>query len=943
MLLPIHSPQQGKLRVIGYISGSGKTLWKAYELQQQMDGTENGCPYEIVGVFSDNPNCQGVEYAKKEGIPWVAIDIKDFYAARNKPIANREVRAEYDKEALDKLEALQGDMILLAGYVWATTDAVLDRYTVVNVHPADLSIKEQGHRKYAGRDGVGDALRAGELYIASTSHIATKELDAGPILVISENIDVDYSLHSDEQERFRYYLNLVNEQGRFVGARTLLELALGNFAQNESNELYYKGKKVPNGIKITSWNENKPLWERETDMLVNARSVAVIGASQKPGIGRAVVENIVSYGYEGALYAVNRRSEDVLSAKGYENITDIEGDVDLAIMTIPSAGVLEVAEQCGRKGVKAIICITAGFKEVGGEGIEAEERLMQIVHKYNMRMTGPNCMGLMFEKSKLNATILGGEIKPGNVALISQSGAVGATLLDNLGELGIGLSANISLGNQSDVNVCDLLQILDKDENTEIIAMYLEAIPNPHNFYKITSRMNKPILLIKSGATEEGATAASSHTGSLAGNDKICDALIEKCGVKRMETLEEMFLSLPGLSLMPAVRGNRVCVVTNAGGPGILICDALSKKGFNVPQLSEARRSALAPLLMAEASVHNPIDVVAPAPPEHFAHAINAASESGEYDAIVLCCVSPATSNTTATAQGCIDAVKKAKIPVVSCFTGRNMGHDARKLMIENGIPAYQYPEQVAFVLDNMRELPGKHVPNYEWIDSSSVKKARKILDETQPENYMPNDDAYKLLDCYGINYAKNVIIKSIGEIDSLDIDYPVVAKIEHPEIVHKSDVGGVVLNISGKDELRDIFNKFMNKFEGAVGLLVQEQLPKGIELIIGSAGDAELGNALMVGMGGTLVEIMNDVQFLYPPIDHGQAKAALKKLKSYQLLEGYRGQRGVNMDALAGMMVKVSNLLASLPDVSELDLNPIIYNEKKDVFMAADVRVKRG
>jgi len=680
-----------------------------------------------------------------------------------------------------------------------------------------------------------------------------------------------------------------------------------------------------------------------TTSIHSPKSVAVIGASLKPGIGRAVVENIISYGFEGPVYAVNRRAEDVLLAKGYETVSDIPGEVDLVVMTIPSAGVLEVAEECGKKGVKSIICITAGFKEVGGEGIEAEEKLLEIIRRYDMRMTGPNCMGLMFAASKFNATILSGEVKPGNVGLISQSGAVGATLLDNLVDLGIGLSANISLGNQADLNVCDFLEVLGQDEQTEVIAMYLEAIPDAKRFYNVASKINKPILLLKSGATEAGASAASSHTGSLAGDDAIADALIAKCGIKRMETMEEMFLSLPGISMMPKVKGNRVCVVTNAGGPGILITDALSRRGFDVPELSEKEQAALAPKLMAEASVHNPIDVVAPAPPEHFAASIEAAAASGEFDAIVLCCVSPATANTTATAEGTLEAIKNANIPVVSCFTGRSIGKGAREFLIDAGVPAYQYPEHVAFVLDNMREQAEKVAVTYAEVPTETVAAGQALLEKTLLETYMPNDEAYQLLDIFDIGYAKNAVVKNLDELAALEINFPVVAKIEHPEIVHKSDVGGVVLNIESKEEMTEIFNKFMDKFTGAVGVLFQEQLPRGTELILGCAQDPELGNALMVGMGGTLVEIMNDVDFLYPPISREEAMRSLEKLKCFPLLEGYRGDAGVNIERLIDMIVKTGDMLVALPEISELDLNPIIYHEKRDLFMAADVRIKRG
>ncbi|MDR0708547.1 MAG: CoA-binding protein, partial [Spirochaetaceae bacterium] len=448
MTTPIHNPATGKLRVIGFVSGSGDTLWRAYELQKEIEDSPAGrlgeCPFEIVGVFSSKGDAKALATAEKLGVPSAAIDIKEYYAQRGRPLSDRELRREYDTEALCLIRPMKGDAILLAGYVWATTEALLDEYLVINVHPADLTILKDGKRAYAGGNGVGAALAAREPSLASSSHLATKEVDGGPLLLVSERIPVDYSLHNDEQERMRHYLGLVNEQSRRVGARTLLELALGNFARDDAGAVYYQGKAVPQGFRIECWEDNQPRFRRETARLLYPESVAVIGASGKPGIGRSVVENVLRDGFGGKVYAVNVRGEDVLSAGGYTSIGAIEGPVDLAVIATPGATVLELAEACGRKGVRAIICISAGFKEIGEEGAAAQEQLTAILDRYNMRLIGPNCMGLMSVKASLNATILAGHIAQGNVALVTQSGSIGAAMLDYSEELGIGFSSIVS-------------------------------------------------------------------------------------------------------------------------------------------------------------------------------------------------------------------------------------------------------------------------------------------------------------------------------------------------------------------------------------------------------------------------------------------------------------------------------------------------------------------
>jgi acetyltransferase len=898
-----------------------------------------------VGCFSSSAQAKALGKAAELGLPAAVLDIKDYYRQRGKPLSDKALRREYDAEALALIRPMKGDAILLAGYVWATTDCLLDEYLLVNVHPGDLTIQREGRRLYAGGNGVGDALNAREPALSSSSHLATREIDGGPLLIVSERIPVDYSLHGNDQERLRHYLALVNEQNRQVGARTLLELALGNFALDDGGKVSYQGKPVPQGVRFENWEEAQPRFRRRTDKLLYPESVAVIGASQKPGIGRSVVENILRDGFKGKVYAVNVRGEDVLAAKGYPTVEAIPGPVDLAVIATPGATVLDLAEVCGRKGVQALICISAGFKEIGGEGAAAQERLVSIIDRYNMRLIGPNCMGQMNVKASLNATILAGRIARGNVAMVTQSGSIGAAMLDYAEDLGIGFSAIVSLGNQADLTVCDLLPFYEEDPHTKVIVLYLESIAEPARFWRLAARMRKPILLLKAGSTAVGMAAASSHTGSLTGNDQVVDALIRKAGITRVYSLEELFMCAAALANMPQVKGNRVAHLTNAGGPSILISDALANYGFTLPVPKDTLKGYLRENLLREASVQNPVDIVAPAPPDHYVLAAKAMMESGDYDALLICCVPPATVDTTKIAEALIPVLKNAKMPVLTNFFGPTLGKGARDLLIKNGIPTSLYPEQIAAMLAGMRERPRVSALEGDRPSGTVLRQAQGILSRTAAGEYLPVIDAYALLELFGVHVARSRMLKTMEDARSKELaalSFPVVAKIDHPDIIHKSDVGGVRLNINSPGELSAVAEDFFLRFPGAAGVFVQEQVPPGLELIVGGVWDPQLGSAVMAGLGGVWVEVMKDLVFGYPPIGKAEALDLLKGLRCAPLLAGYRGNPGVNQEALADLITRISTLLLALPGISEIDLNPVIYDPLRDAFVAADARVRK-
>ncbi len=957
---PLHNPAQGKLRVVGFISGSGKTLWQALELQKQLEQTWEGSPFEVVGVFSSDPEAKGVATAAEYGIPCASIDIRAYYKERGAKLKDREVRKEYDREAATLISEFRPGLVMLAGYVWATTEVLLNKYMFINVHPADLTNQKNGERLYAGPNGVGDALAAGEPYLRSSSHIATAELDGGPLLMISPKIPVDYekAKEYDEKEFMKYYLRLVNAQSREIGSRTIYEIAMGNFSRDNSGRVFYRNQTAPLGISIDSWEKNKPLYARDSSALLQPKSVAVIGASARGGIGHAIVKNIEAVDFGGRAVAVNRGGETVSKTPGYSSVLDVPEEVDLAVITVPSKFVLQVAEECGQKGVKAIVCISAGFREVGGEGIAAEEELLRIVDNYNMRLLGPNCMGISNNNPavRLNTTILHDIPRDGNIAFVTQSGGLGAVLLDYAEQLGIGFSTIASLGNQADVTVNDLLPLLAEDEQTEVIMLYLEQIADYQRFTRIAAKITpkKPIILLKAGRSSAGAAAAGSHTGSLAGDDQVAEALIRKCGIIRAQSIHQAYFLAAALSRMPRVKGNRVGVVTNGGGPGILASDALSLHGFELPELNSGSREKLAPQLLPEASVRNPIDVVASASPEHYAASLRSMVESGQYDAMVLLCIPPATVDTGEVARVFakeVDALGEAleSIPVLSCFFGPGLGLAGRRAMSSAGIPVVEYPEQLAEVLDAMRELPvtyhGDEEPAYA-VAGETRAQVKAIIQGAQPGDFLNAEDAEKILAAYGLNTAPSVYLPagaSKASDTASEIVFPVVAKIDHPEVIHKSDEGGVLLNIANAAELQARIAELHSRFPGARGVLVQQQLSSATEVILGAIKDPSVGHAEMVGLGGTSVELLGDVAFAHVPFSAEEARRAILSLKSAPLLTGYRGSTPMNLDDLVEKMLRINRLLVDFPEISEIDLNPLLYSFQTSRFYIADFRLRIG
>lgn len=941
MISPLWNPVRGKLRVAGLASGSGNTLWKVLELQRELENTWEGSPFEVVALFSDSPDAKCVATAAKYGIPCESEDIRAFYEVRGVQLKDRKVRREYDGVILEKLSPYRPDLLLLAGYVWATTDAVTKSILTVGVHPADLSILKDGKRAYAGADGVGSTLTGGEREIRASSYLATPVVDGGPILIVSPAVPVDPSDGLEGRDRIRHYLAPVNDQGRLVGARTVLELALGHFGTDESGGIYHNGCPVPLGVRFETWEHGKPLHLASVKHLLEPKSVAVVGASARPGLGNSVLKNVVDYGFKGKVWAVNRGGDEAWGVPGFRSLSDLPEVPDMAMITVPGEAVCAIAEQCGERGVRAITVLSAGFKELGEKGAEQERRLMEIVRRYNMRLLGPNCMGLVNTKAsvRLNANMLQTVPHEGSVSLVTQSGAIGSALIDFSRALGLGFSVVASTGNQPDVNINDLIAYLSEDENTRVILAYLETIPEPGRFAEVVLRAAaaKPVVLLKSGRTSVGAQAASSHTGSLAGDNVIVEALMRKTGAIVARSLEESFLLAAALSKMPRFSGRRIGVISNAGGPGTLIADALSEAGFELPLMPRELREELAASVMPQASTSNPLDLVATALPEHYARAVELMVRSGMYDALILMVVPPVGVDTGAVARAVAQPLQESGLPVVSCFFGPSAGEGGRRVMLENGIPSFDWPEQTVDALSRMKIE--ERLSEAFSIEPPALTRMEAVHDMLDGEGYLDQAACENLLREFGLPVVRSRFVSGAEACRDIALRYPVVAKIEHPRIVHKSDVGGVVLNIPDPEALEGTVKELLLKFEGAEGVRVQEQVDAGLELILGANSDPRLGHVLMVGLGGVGVELYRDVAVSHVPLDRVRAREMLQSLRCAPILQGYRGAKGVDVERLIDLMGRVQQLLLRCPRIRELDLNPVIWDGT--CFTVADCRIR--
>ncbi len=687
------------------------------------------------------------------------------------------------------------------------------------------------------------------------------------------------------------------------------------------------------------------------------RSIAVIGASRnRASIGGRLFHNLVKGNFSGPVFPVNPNADVVNSVRAYRTVGDIPDAVDLAFVVVPARFALEAVKECAAKGVRGIVMITAGFSELGEEGRRTESDLLEVVRSAGMRMVGPNCMGVLNTDVAVSMDGTFAPVFPprGNVAMSSQSGALGIAILDYALRNNIGISTFVSVGNKADISANDLLLYWEGDPATDVIVLYLESFGNPRRFARIAKRIarNKPILAVKSGRTSAGTRAASSHTGALASADVAVDALFHQTGVIRTDTLEELFDVTVLLANQPVPTGRRVGVITNAGGPGILAADALESNGLTLPEFSEDLQGKLREVLSGEASTRNPVDLIASAGANEYAHCLNAMLESDEIDAVIASYIPASPSGTVEIAAALREAAvqhqgKKTFLSVFMSYddpTDLLGGKDVR-------IPTYLFPEAAAVALaravryGEWLNTPEGTIPAFDDVDKEAGRQiVSKALERLGPEGgWLDSDDVESVLGSFGIHLPQSVVVQTADDAAQVaaQIGRPVAVKVLSPSALHKSDLGGVLLDLQGEEAVRDAFHKVTSVVDEVEGVLVQEMVVGGHEVLVGMTEDPLFGPLIVFGMGGVLVELVGDVSFRINPVTDADASRMVREIKSAKLLQGYRSYPAGDIPAVEEVILRVSALADAIPEIREMDLNPVMVLAPGEGAKAVDARIR--
>jgi acetyltransferase len=697
------------------------------------------------------------------------------------------------------------------------------------------------------------------------------------------------------------------------------------------------------------------------DSIFAPKSIAVVGASKRPGnAGNDIFRNLLHAEFNGSVFPVNPKASNILGVACYNKLADIPGPVDLAVLIVPAAAILGVVDEAAAKGVKALVIISAGFKEVGHQGAELEAQLCERVRAAGIPLIGPNCLGVIntHPEVRMNATFGRKMPAAGNLAFLSQSGALCTSVLDYAEERQMGFSKFISFGNKADINEIDLLEYLAKDDKTSVIAMYLEDVTNGRRFIETARRVfwetKKPMLCLKSGRSPEGAKAVSSHTGSLAGSDSVYDALLAQSGVQRVETISELFDYAALYTTQPLPRGNRVAIITNAGGPGIMATDAAVRHGLKLAVLDQATQDKLRPALPAAASLRNPVDVIGDARSDRYKAAIRTVLEDNNVDMGIVILTPQSMTDIEETASVVPEAVQGIGKPVVCSFMGVRDVAAGVAILRKAGVPNYPFPEDgvkslaAANRLVTLQDIPRREMREIKGLNVDCATRMIAEALDGQPQRYLTQAECRPLLQCYGLPLLKSGIAHSEAEAAKLATEFaaPVVLKVMSKDVVHKFDAGGVILNVNGPDAALAAYNQIHANVEKAVpgakiqGILIEQMAPKGVEVILGASRDARFGPLLMFGLGGTMVEVLKDVSFRLAPMWQISAERMVREIRSYKVLDGFRGAPPCDVDAIVDTLLRLSQMVCNHPEISELDINPLIVHAKGKGCSVADSRV---
>lgn len=692
------------------------------------------------------------------------------------------------------------------------------------------------------------------------------------------------------------------------------------------------------------------------DALFKPRAIAVIGASSKEqSIGHTVVKNLKIFGFTGPIYPINPNTPEILGLKAYKSLADVPGPVDSAQIAIPNKFVPQAVEECGKKGVKAVIINTSGFSELGEEGIKLQNEILAHAKKYGIRVMGPNCQGIINTDPAVRAycNFTFTYPKPGYISIAALSGGVGGLIMQTLFDMGIGMRMFASNGNAVDVSIPEIVKYWGDDPDSKAIIVYSEGFANPHEFLEVASVVarKKPVLAMKAGRTEQGAQAASSHTGSLAGVDIATELIFEKTGVLSFQDEADMVRAAMAFASQPIPKGNRVGIITNTGGPAVIATDALVAGGLTLAKLSEASTAKLKAVQYAEASLGNPLDLMATGGPAQWGNALEVLLEDEGVDCIFINAVTPLYVDVVANAQVIADASRLGKKPIVMNFMtdlAVERFLNATKILQDGGVPCYPNPTEAARAMVSLykySQLQARDIGTPEVFADADVAKAKAVIAAAQKagSTILPSTDVYGIFEAFGIPVAPWKVVddaaQAVAAADAMG--YPVVVKVESEKISHKSDMGGVFVNLKDAAAVRAAVEDMAGRLSsfGELKYFVQKFLPGGLELIVGATAAKGLGHLVMFGLGGIYVEVLKDVIFKITPVTKVEAQEMISSLKTSALLDGVRGKKGVDKERVLDVIQRVSYLLTELPMIQEMDINPIMAFE--DAIYAVDGRIR--
>jgi acetate---CoA ligase (ADP-forming) len=696
----------------------------------------------------------------------------------------------------------------------------------------------------------------------------------------------------------------------------------------------------------------------ELDTFFTPKSVAVIGASTNPEkLGYAVVKNLLEGGYAkiGVVFPINPSADEILGFKVYPSVLEVPGEIDLAVIVIPYPLVPDALRLCGQKGIPSAIIISAGFREAGKEGLERELELVEISHQYNLRLIGPNCLGVIDSFTPLNASFAAGTPPSGPMAFMSQSGALGTAVLDIALAGRLGLSKFVSLGNKADVSEIDLLKAWVDDENSKVILIYTEGMPSGQEFIRVAREVTrqKPVVAIKSGVTQSGSRAVSSHTGSLAGSEQAYQAAFLQAGILRAESMESLFDMALALGYQPHLTGDRIAIITNAGGPGILATDALERAGLSLARFNLETIHALEQYLPDAASAANPVDVLGDARADRYKFALEKVAGDPNVDGIMVLLTPQAMTEIEATADSIGALSQNINMPILGCFMGEARIQVGIDILTTHGIPNYPFPERAANAFSAMsayRSVKSRPIPEYVHfeVDKAAV---HQVLDHARLEKRLSIADAESrsILEAYGLRTPRSELAdtpEKAAEV-AARIGYPVVLKIASPDILHKTDIGGVKVGLQSATDVRDAFELMVYRAQRYVpdariwGCLVQEMAPSGgLEVLVGMNRDPQFGPLVTFGLGGIYVETLRDVTFRVAPFSTLEAEEMLTQIRAHALLDGVRGQPPMDKKAIVDTLLRIAQLVQDFPEITELDINPLMVYHQGEGALALDMRL---